>query len=145
MFPQNKRAHIQLLLPPLGWIQAIVFSTALAHGSKKVKKTGVIIQRYSIQRWVAFKKYHRQLFVAFLDMAIGGGFILHKVIVKRKSERVFHTRRRQLHVELPAVTAVSFPTNQDTDDLMSVPMCNRNHVLCSTTELYKAKSDKSKG
>ncbi|KAJ8522432.1 hypothetical protein ON010_g17700 [Phytophthora cinnamomi] len=105
------------------------------------------LQRYSIQRCVAFKKYYRQLFLAFVDMALVNGFILHKIIMKRKGKRVpTHAEyMQQLHIELLAVSAISFRTNRHGQDLASVPTGNRDHVLRSTSELYKAKSGKSKG
>ncbi|GMF61776.1 unnamed protein product [Phytophthora fragariaefolia] len=148
-------------------------STTLTYVTRKDKKTGAItqipcprlvanyhsgmggvdtrdqirLQRYSIQRCVTFKKYYRQILLAFVDMAVVNGFILHKNIMKRKGERVpTHAEyMRQLHVELLAATSVSFRTNRYVEDLASVPTYGRDHVLRSTTELYKAKSGKSKG
>ncbi|EEY63420.1 uncharacterized protein PITG_15148 [Phytophthora infestans T30-4] len=105
------------------------------------------LQRYSIQRCVAFKKYYRQIFLAFIDMALVNAFTLYKIVMKRKDKRApTHAEyMRQLHVELLAVTAISFRVNRHAEDLASVPTGNLDHVLRSTDELYKAKSGKSKG
>ncbi|KAJ8524872.1 hypothetical protein ON010_g16244 [Phytophthora cinnamomi] len=126
-------------------------STAQTCVTRNDKRTGALTQvpypQTTILRCVAFKKYYRQLFLAFVDMALVNGFILHKIIMKRKGKRVpTHAEyMRQLHVELLAVTAISFRTNRHAEDLASVPTGNRDHVLRSTSELYKAKSGKSKG
>ncbi|ETO99968.1 hypothetical protein F441_22605 [Phytophthora nicotianae CJ01A1] len=148
-------------------------STVLTHVARKDKRTGAItqvpcpqlvadyhsgmggvdthdqirLQRYSIQRYVGFKKYYRQLFLAFVDMAIINGFILHRIVMKQKGERVpSHAEyMRRLQVKLLAVTSVSFRTNRYCEDLVNTPLQSQEHVLRSTKELYEAKSGRRKG
>ncbi|EEY65249.1 uncharacterized protein PITG_16882 [Phytophthora infestans T30-4] len=67
--------------------------------------------------------------------------------MKRKGKRApTHVEYMpQLHVELLVVTAISFRTNRHAEDPAIVPPGNRDHMLRSTDELYKATSDKCKG
>eukprot|EP00644_Phytophthora_capsici_P002207 jgi/Phyca11/114706/e_gw1.27.380.1 len=87
------------------------------------------------------------LFLAFVDMAVVNGFILHRLAMKRKGERVpTHAEyMRRLHVELLAVTPVSFRANRYGEDLANTPLQTRKHVLRSTNELHEAKSGRRKG
>ncbi|EEY63459.1 uncharacterized protein PITG_22556, partial [Phytophthora infestans T30-4] len=105
------------------------------------------LQRYSIQRCVAFKNYYCQRFLAFIDMALVNGFILHTMVMKRKGKRAptYAEYMRQLHVELLAVTAISFRTNQHAEDLASVPNGNLDHVLRALMNYTRLNSARAKG
>ncbi|GMG17649.1 unnamed protein product [Phytophthora fragariaefolia] len=99
------------------------------------------LQRYSIQRCVAFKKYYRQLFFAFVVMAIVNGFIVHKIKMQKEGKRVpTHTEyMRRLHVELLAVTAVSLSNNKLAEDLVSIPIPSAEHYLEKQERRYREK------
>ncbi|ETL25830.1 hypothetical protein L916_20378 [Phytophthora nicotianae] len=80
-------------------------------------------------------------------MAVVNGFILHRLAMKHKGERVpTHVEyMRRLHIKLLTVTSDSFRTNQYGEDLANTPLQTREHVLHSTKELYEAKYGKRKG
>ncbi|ETP46483.1 hypothetical protein F442_07280 [Phytophthora nicotianae P10297] len=80
-------------------------------------------------------------------MATVNGFILHRIVMKQKRERVpSHAEyMRRLQVELLAVTAVGFRSNRYCEDLVNTPLQSQEHVLRSTKELYEAKSGRRKG
>ncbi|EEY56085.1 uncharacterized protein PITG_08860 [Phytophthora infestans T30-4] len=65
--------------------------------------------------WEVFDQDH-------CDMALVNGFTLHRMAMERKGKRApKHAEyMRQLHVELLAVTAISFRTNRHAEDLASV-------------------------
>ncbi|ETN14351.1 hypothetical protein PPTG_22233 [Phytophthora nicotianae INRA-310] len=88
------------------------------------------LQRYSIQQCVAFKKYYRQLFLGFVDMAIVNGFILHKLILKEKGERVpTHAEyMRRLHTELLTTTETTLRANTNAEDLITEPIRTQPHA-----------------
>lgn len=48
------------------------------------------LQRYSIQKCVAFRKYYKQLFLGIVDMSVVNGFIIHKIVQKQKG--IKHSR-----------------------------------------------------
>ncbi|GMF39851.1 unnamed protein product [Phytophthora fragariaefolia] len=99
------------------------------------------LQRYSIQRCVAFKKYYRQLFLGFVDMVIVNGFIIHKIIMKKGGKPVSSHAEymRRLHVDLLAVTAASLSSNKNAEYLVSVPFPPSKHTLEEQERKYRSK------
>ncbi|GMF31839.1 unnamed protein product [Phytophthora lilii] len=89
------------------------------------------LQRYSIQRCVAFRKYYRQLFLGFIDMAVVNGFIIHKLVMAKEGKRVptYAEYMRRLQVELLGITDASLASNENAEDLVSTPLTVREHAL----------------
>lgn len=99
------------------------------------------LQSYSLQQCVVFRKYYKQLFLAFVDMAIVNGFIIHKLVMAKRNEPVpTHAEyMRRLQMELLGVTAATFRANMNAEDLATVPMPTREHVLENNEQLYHGK------
>ncbi|KAE8904981.1 hypothetical protein PF003_g10813 [Phytophthora fragariae] len=101
------------------------------------------LQRYSIQRCVAFKKYYRQLFIAFVDMTVLNGFIIHKLIMKKEGGSVpTHAEyMRRLHVELLEITganSANLRSNMSAEDLFSTSIPTSEHQLQNQENYYSA-------
>ncbi|KAE8969146.1 hypothetical protein PR001_g27585, partial [Phytophthora rubi] len=96
------------------------------------------LQRYSIQRCIAFKKYYRQFFFVFVDMTVLNGFIIHKLIMKKEIGNVpTHAEyMRRLHVELLGITGANLRSNMSAEDLVSTPMPTSEHQLQNQENYY---------
>ncbi|POM66722.1 Hypothetical protein PHPALM_17369 [Phytophthora palmivora] len=99
------------------------------------------LQSYSLQQCVAFKKYYRQLFLGFVDMAVVNGFILHKLVLKKSGHRLpTHAEyMRRLHNELMGVSAATFEANMNAEELVTEPISAAKHRLRNNSNKYRRK------
>ncbi|POM67707.1 Hypothetical protein PHPALM_16241, partial [Phytophthora palmivora] len=100
------------------------------------------LQRYSIQKCVAFRKYYKQLFLGVVDMAVVNGFIIHNIIQKRKGLPTTHAKYlRRLHTERLVLQSSHFETNLLAEDLVSVPVRRQEHKLEDVEDRYRPDID----
>ncbi|POM60633.1 hypothetical protein PHPALM_30499 [Phytophthora palmivora] len=87
------------------------------------------LQSYSRQQCVAFKKYYRQLFLGFVDMTVVNGFILHKLVLKKRGCTTSLWGRGQPPSKV----------NMNAEELVSVPILAGKHSLRNNSNKYRRK------
>ncbi|ETP52916.1 hypothetical protein F442_02148, partial [Phytophthora nicotianae P10297] len=98
------------------------------------------LERYSLQKCVAFKKYYKQLFLGIVDMALVNGLIVHNIAKRQNDERStpHASYLRRLHKDLLALRDIHFDSHPVAEDLVSGPVTRGDHALANTSNRYES-------
>ncbi|ETO72092.1 hypothetical protein F444_11683 [Phytophthora nicotianae P1976] len=85
-------------------------------------------------------QYYKQLFLCIVDMAIVKGYIVHCITLKKRgvSPPTHADHLRSMHNQLLSLQPINFERHMNTEDLVSVPIPRRAHVLVNTDEFYSS-------
>ncbi|OWZ01755.1 hypothetical protein PHMEG_00026796 [Phytophthora megakarya] len=101
------------------------------------------LQRYSLQKCIAFKKYYKRLFLGIVDIACVNGLIVHNIATKRHWENpTTHAAYlcRQ-HKKLLALREDHLDRHPVAEDLGSGPVGRGDHTLIKTTSRYHSETE----
>ncbi|GMF27869.1 unnamed protein product [Phytophthora fragariaefolia] len=98
------------------------------------------LQRYSIQKCISLRGYHKHLFLCIVDMAVVNGYIIHCITLKKKGEKppTHAAYLRRLYTQLLALRTINFEAYLNAEDLASVPTPRQQHTLVNTAEFYSS-------